>query len=49
MLAGKHEFGRLTGLVEILHVSSTAPAREHVELEPRQDQTQIQAQMRIHW
>ena len=49
MLAGKRDFGRLTGLVEILHVSSNVPAREHVELERRQDQTQFQAQLRIHW
>jgi len=49
MLAGKHDFGRFTGLVEILHVSSNAPVREHVELDPRQDQTQVQAQLRIHW
>jgi hypothetical protein len=49
MLAGKHEFGRFTGLLEILHVSSESPVREHVELEPRQSQTQVQAQMRIHW
>lgn len=49
MLAGRHDFGHFTGLVEILHVSSNAPLREHVEINPRQSQTQVQAQMRIHW
>ncbi len=49
MVAAKRNFSRFTGLVEVLHVSSRTPAREHAELAPRQDQTQVQAQLRIHW
>ena len=49
MLAGKREWGHFTGLVELLHVWSDSPAREDVGLEPRQRQTQLQAEVRMHW
>jgi hypothetical protein len=49
MFAAKHEFGRVTGLVELLHVSSRREDREEVGLAPRQRQTQLQAEMRMHW
>ena len=49
MLAAKREFGPFTGLVELLHVQSNNPAREHVGEEERQRQTQLQAEVRMHW
>jgi len=49
MIAAKRSFGSATGLLELLHVSSKTPARENAELAPRQDQTQLQAQLRIDW
>jgi hypothetical protein len=49
MLAGKHEWGRITGLVELLHVSSRRDNRADAGLEPRQRQTQLQAEARIRW
>jgi len=49
MLAAKREFGRLTGLLELLHVGSDNPAREDSNEEPRKQQTQIQAEIRMHW
>lgn len=49
MLAVKRQFGLATGLVELLHVSSRRDDREDVGLNPRQDQTQLQAQLRMHW
>jgi hypothetical protein len=49
MLAGKREWGRVTGLVELLHVWSDNPAREHSGEQPRQGQTQAQAELRMHW
>jgi hypothetical protein len=49
MVAAKRDFGRFSGLVELLHVSSDSPAREHAALPPRQRQTQLQAQLRTHW
>jgi hypothetical protein len=49
MLAGKREWGSVSGLVELLHVSSRREDREEAALEPRQDQTQLQAEIRIHW
>jgi hypothetical protein len=48
-LAGKREWGRFTGLVELIHVSSDTPAREHFELEPQQEQTRLQADLRVSW
>jgi len=48
-LAGKREWGPFTGLVELIHVSSDNPAREHVQLESRQKQTRLQADLRLSW
>jgi hypothetical protein len=49
MLAAKRDWRLFTGLVELLHVSSTREDREDVGLEPRQNQTQLQAEVRMHW
>ena len=49
MIAGKREWGMVTAMVELLHVSSNAPAREHGDVAPRQSQTQLQGQVRIRW
>jgi hypothetical protein len=49
MLAGKREWGPLTGLVELIHVSSDNPTREHAHLAPRQKQTRLQADLRLGW
>lgn len=49
MLAGKRDWRHFTGLVELLHVWSDNPSREHAELPFRQAQTQLQAELRMHW
>lgn len=49
MVAGKREFGRLTGLVELLHVSSESEYREEIGLPRRSKQTQLQAELRMRW
>jgi hypothetical protein len=49
MLAGKREWRHFTGLVELLHVSSRRENREDIGLRPRQRQTQLQAEVRMHW
>lgn len=49
MIAGKHEWGRMTGLVELLHVSSKREDREELGLKSRQHQTQLQAALRTRW
>lgn len=49
MVAAKRQWGPLTGLVELLHVSSDNPAREHVEEPSSQHQTQMQAELRFQW
>jgi len=49
MIAGKREWGHFTGLVELLHVSSSREDREDVDLAPRQRQTQLQAELRMRW
>ena len=43
MVAAKRDFGRFTGLVEVLHVSSRSAGTRACRLAPRQDQTQLQA------
>lgn len=48
-LAAKHEWGPVTGLVELLHVSSRRENREDLGLRPRQRQSQLQAEVRMHW
>jgi hypothetical protein len=49
MLAAKRQWGAVTGLVELLHVSSRRENREDAGLRPRQRQTQLQAEARIRW
>lgn len=49
MLAGKREWSNLTALLELLHVSSRREDREYVGIQPRQRQTQLQAELRMHW
>jgi hypothetical protein len=49
MIAGKREWGRFTGLLELLHVSSDNGAREQLDLRPHQRQTQLQAEVRMRW
>ena len=49
MIAAKREWGHVTGLVEFLHMSSRRAAREYLGVEPRQRQTQLQAELRMHW
>ena len=49
MLAARRDWTHFTGLVELLHVSSKREDREEVGLAPRQRQTQLQAEVRMHW
>jgi hypothetical protein len=49
MLAGKRDWRHFTGLIELLHVWSENGAREHAAEPSRQGQTQLQAELRIHW
>jgi len=49
MIAGKHEWGHFTGLVELLHVSSRADFLKEHGLASRQRQTQAQAELRMRW
>jgi hypothetical protein len=49
MIAAKREWGPIAGLVELLHVSSKREDREDYGLKPRQRQTQLQAEVRMHW
>jgi hypothetical protein len=49
MIAAKRDWSHFSGLVELLHVSSRRDDREDVGLAPRQRQTQLQAQLRMHW
>ena len=49
MVAGKREWGQLTGLVELLRVSSRRENREDIGIVPRQLQTQLQAELRMRW
>lgn len=49
MIAAKREWGGLTGLLELLHVWSSTPAREYVDETPRKKQTQLQAEVRMRW
>ena len=49
MLAGKRDWRHFSGLVEMLHVWSDNPSREHAGLPFRQGQTQLQAEVRMHW
>lgn len=49
MLAAKREWNHVTGLVEMLHVWSNVPSRDEIGAPERQPQTQLQAEVRIHW
>jgi hypothetical protein len=49
MIAARRDFGPVTGLAELLHVSSRRDDRADTGLAPRQRQTQLQAQVRMHW
>ena len=48
-LAGHRDWGAVTGVVELLHVSSKRPIRATVGEDPRQDQTSLQAEVRLRW
>ena len=48
-LAGHRDWGTVTGVVELLHVSSERPIRATLGEDPRQDQTSLQAEMRLRW
>jgi hypothetical protein len=49
MIAGKRDWTHFTAIIELLHVSSTREDRDDLGLDPRQRQTQLQADLRIHW
>ena len=49
MIAAHRQLGPFTGFLELLHVSSCREDREELGLRPRQRQTQLQAQLRMHW
>jgi len=49
MLAAKRDWTHFTGLLELLHVSSKRSDRDEAGLAPRQEQTQLQAEVRMHW
>jgi hypothetical protein len=49
MVAAKRDWGHLTGVVELLHVWSDTPARESLGENDQQRQTQVQAEVRMHW
>jgi hypothetical protein len=49
MASAKRDFGRFTGLFELLHVSTRSERFEEEGLAPRQRQMQAQAELRIGW
>jgi hypothetical protein len=49
MIAARREWNHFAGLIELLHVSSRREDREELGLGSRQQQTQIQAELRMHW
>ena len=49
MIAGKRDWRHFSGLIELLHVWSENGAREHAAEPLRQGQTQLQAELRMHW
>jgi hypothetical protein len=49
MIAAKRSWQNFTGLIELLHVSSRREDRQDIGVSPRQDQSQVQAEMRMHW
>jgi hypothetical protein len=49
MLCGKRQWGPLIGLVELIHVSSDNPTREHIHIDPHQKQTRLRTDLRLSW
>jgi hypothetical protein len=49
MIAVKRQWGPVTALAELLHIWSNSPLRENADEEGRQRQTQLQAEVRMHW
>ena len=49
MVAARRDWRHFTGLVELLHVWSENGSREHANKPLRQGQTQLQAEIRMHW
>jgi hypothetical protein len=49
MIAAKRDWSHVTTLVELLRVRSSTPAREYLAEGPQQSQTQLQAEVRMHW
>ena len=49
MIAVKRDWRHVTGVLELLHVNSNTPAREYLGEDERQRQTQLQAEVRMHW
>lgn len=49
MIAGKRDWPHFTGFIELLHVSSRREDRADFGLDPRQRQTELQAELRMHW
>jgi hypothetical protein len=48
-LAGKRQWGRFTGLVELIHVSSDNGSREVLGINSQQSQTRLEADLRLSW
>lgn len=48
-LAGHRDWGPVTGFIELLHVSSKRDERALANLNPRQSQTTLQAELRLRW
>ena len=48
MIAARRDWGPISGLIELLHVSSRREDRDEFGLDPRQHQTQVQLELRIH-
>jgi len=48
MIAARRDWGPISGLIELLHVSSRREDRDALGLDPRQHQTQVQLELRIH-
>ncbi|HET9810894.1 MAG TPA: hypothetical protein VFP53_04270 [Sphingomicrobium sp.] len=48
-LAAKREWGDVTGVLELIHVSSSREQFEELGLETKQQQTRLQADLRLRW
>jgi hypothetical protein len=48
-IAGKREWGPITGLIELIHVSSDNDSRAAFGVDPEQTQTRLQADLRLSW